>query len=56
MLLEVYEQSIINLLKMNVETKEICKKMSLCSSMDMFAMTHVDFRNNRLQLRKLNIK
>ncbi|XP_057325757.1 prosaposin [Microplitis mediator] len=56
MLLEVYEQSIINLLKMNVDTKEICKKMSLCSSTDMFAMTHVDFRNNRLQLRKLNIK
>ncbi|KAG8037667.1 hypothetical protein G9C98_005878 [Cotesia typhae] len=56
MLLEVYEQSIINLLKMNVDTKKICTKMSLCSSTDMFAMSHVDFRKNRVQFRNLNVK
>lgn len=47
MMLEVYEQSIINLLKAGVNTKEICKKLSLCSSSDFFAMSNEHFRDRR---------
>lgn len=47
MMLEVYEQSIINLRKDGVNTKEICKKLSLCSNSDVFAMSNEHFRDRR---------
>ncbi|XP_015120734.1 prosaposin [Diachasma alloeum] len=47
MMLEIYEQSIINLLKNGVNTKEVCRKLSLCSSSDFFAMSTEHFRDRR---------
>ncbi|XP_011300553.1 proactivator polypeptide [Fopius arisanus] len=47
MMLEVYEQSIINLLKAGVNTREVCKKIALCSNSDFFAMSNPHFRDRR---------
>lgn len=47
MMLEIYEQSIINLLKRGVDTKKICQKLSLCSNSDFFAMSNEHFRDRR---------
>lgn len=47
MMLEVYEQSIINLLKSGIDTKKICGKLTLCSSGDFFAMSNSLFRDRR---------
>lgn len=42
----IYGQSIINMLKGNVDSEKMCNKMALCSSNDYFAMSlknsHVD--------------
>ncbi|KAK0170999.1 hypothetical protein PV328_008770 [Microctonus aethiopoides] len=38
-MLEVYEQTIINLLKMNVSPQQMCNKMALCSIADFFAQS-----------------
>lgn len=47
MMLEVYEQSIINLLKTHVDTKQICTEMSLCAASDIFVMSKGLFRDRR---------
>lgn len=45
MMLEIYEKSIINLLKREVNTKKICTKLTLCSSEDFYVMTNVRSRD-----------
>ncbi|XP_015590045.1 prosaposin [Cephus cinctus] len=47
MLMEVYEQSIINILRSYGDTKKICSKLALCSASDYLAMSHLNPRKRR---------
>lgn len=39
MMMEVYEQSIINIIRSHGDTKKICSKIALCSASDYLAMS-----------------
>lgn len=54
MMLEVYEQSIINLLKSGIDTKKICGKLTLCSSGDLFAMSNSLFRDRKFKTKVIS--
>lgn len=49
-MVNIYGQSIINMLKAHMDSGKMCSKMALCSSNDYFAMT---FKNSR-EARSIN--
>ncbi|XP_033224393.1 prosaposin [Belonocnema kinseyi] len=49
MIMEVYEQSIINILKKNGDPQKICSKIALCSSNDYLVMSESNHRVRRSQ-------
>lgn len=44
-MIEIYGPSIINMVKNNVDSEKMCKKMALCSANDYFAMS---FKSSRM--------
>lgn len=56
MIMEVYEQSIINILKNNGDPQKICSKIALCSSNDYLVMSESSYRVRRSQQENLGKK
>ena len=55
-MMEVYEQSIINILKNNGDPQKICSKIALCSTNDFLAMSGSNHRVRRSQQEDLGKK
>jgi len=46
-MVNIYGPSIINMLKDNIDSEQMCSKMALCSSSDYFAMSLINLRVSR---------